>query len=784
MFDVEPSDSVSCVSSKRSSSSSRSRIRVKAEAAALRERAARQKEMHDLEMQELVLKQKKADVELQIEIGAIEAADKVYNEAEQDEDEAVDRELEDLSLPKLQIETTTPKLPSGNLPDQRFAPDYRADYVPKEETELLGNPMLWQPTPQPAVFQPFNLDAPVFHQHKQIDAIDRLASTMMRAQDKQNEALRQIVQQQQQSVTALTLPNPSMKLYSGNPAEYCEFVTSFKHLVENKTVSQSARLHYLVQYTTGAVQELMRSCLSMSDDKGYVEARRLLKERYGQAYKIAAAHVQLLLDWPIIKVEDGIALQRFSTQLTSCANTLQEIGYLSKLDNPDNLRKIIERLPYRLRLRWREVVDTIIVKEKRDVNIKDITKFVTDKARVATHPVFGKIEPVKSTNSPNSDKLSTNHKSSSYAVHNSQSNTPVTSQPTCPLCCEDHWLSRCEQFRRKSLNDRWKCVNDKKICINCLTVGHFVKDCQKQSFCKISGCTKKHSTYLHPKGETASNAGTVAVQPVQTSPATFSGEQVNMSASRSTSTVTGLAAVPVRVKAPGSAKLVETYAFLDSGSNTTFCTTGLLKQLGISSNTVDLSLTTMNGVNRPIQCELTKLEILDLNHGHSVLLPNVYSVQTLPISTDTIATPDDINKWPHLAGIKVDKINADIGILIGSDVPELLQPLEVRECHDGGPFATRTIFGWVVNGPLGRKNSGSTHCANYIDSHEELSTQFKDYCNLEFNDSLYNPKAAMSQNDKQALRIMEKSAVLKDGHYEIALPWKSYPPNQDQQNTS
>ncbi|XP_071963870.1 uncharacterized protein [Antedon mediterranea] len=35
----------------------------------------------------------------------------------------------------------------------------------------------------------------------------------------------------------------------------------------------------------------------------------------------------------------------------------------------------------------------------------------------------------------------------------------------------------------------------------------------------------------------------------------------------------------------------------------------------------------------------------------------------------------------------------------------------------------------------------------------------------------------MSQNDKQALRIMEKSAVLKDGHYEIALPWKFYPPN-------
>ena len=34
----------------------------------------------------------------------------------------------------------------------------------------------------------------------------------------------------------------------------------------------------------------------------------------------------------------------------------------------------------------------------------------------------------------------------------------------------------------------------------------------------------------------------------------------------------------------------------------------------------------------------------------------------------------------------------------------------------------------------------------------------------------------MSQNDKRALKIMEESIQLKDGHYEIGLPWKSHPP--------
>ncbi|CAB3989624.1 Hypothetical predicted protein [Paramuricea clavata] len=56
----------------------------------------------------------------------------------------------------------------------------------------------------------------------------------------------------------------------------------------------------------------------MHEDKGYTEARKVLKERYGQNYRIAAAHVQRLIEGPPIKNEDGTTLQRFSVvQLTS-----------------------------------------------------------------------------------------------------------------------------------------------------------------------------------------------------------------------------------------------------------------------------------------------------------------------------------------------------------------------------------------------------------------------------------------------------------------------------------
>ena len=35
----------------------------------------------------------------------------------------------------------------------------------------------------------------------------------------------------------------------------------------------------------------------------------------------------------------------------------------------------------------------------------------------------------------------------------------------------------------------------------------------------------------------------------------------------------------------------------------------------------------------------------------------------------------------------------------------------------------------------------------------------------------------MLQDDKRALAIMEESAELSDDHYEIALPWKVFPPD-------
>ena len=114
------------------------------------------------------------------------------------------------------------------------------------------------------------------------------------------------------------------------------------------------------------------------------------------------------------------------------------------------------------------------------------------------------------------------------------------------------------------------------------------------------------------------------------------------------SSVVGLSIVPVKVKAMGQDKQVLTYAFLDSGANTSFCTEDLLKKLSVKGEKASLSLTTLQTSNTSIECSLVSLEVSDLNGDNSVELPIVYSRPSLPVSTNTIGLQEDVSRWPHL----------------------------------------------------------------------------------------------------------------------------------------
>ena len=56
--------------------------------------------------------------------------------------------------------------------------------------------------------------------------------------------LQLLLLQQREAIMALTLPQPELPVFTGDPIEYCDFIRAFENLVERKTSSSSARLLY------------------------------------------------------------------------------------------------------------------------------------------------------------------------------------------------------------------------------------------------------------------------------------------------------------------------------------------------------------------------------------------------------------------------------------------------------------------------------------------------------------------------------------------------------------
>lgn len=74
--------------------------------------------------------------------------------------------------------------------------------------------------------------------------------------------------------------------------------------MEKKTNSHGDCLYYLVQCTRRQPKELIKSCQHMPPSEGYLKAKTLLKNHFGNEQKISAAYMDKVLSWKLVKSED------------------------------------------------------------------------------------------------------------------------------------------------------------------------------------------------------------------------------------------------------------------------------------------------------------------------------------------------------------------------------------------------------------------------------------------------------------------------------------------------
>ncbi|XP_071834278.1 uncharacterized protein [Apostichopus japonicus] len=573
------------------------------------------------------------------------------------------------------------------------------------------------------------------------------------------------------------MPKPELEVFTGNPVEYWSFINNFEASIASKVSDDRVKLTYLLQFCENEVKDSISCCVLMEPTEGYQRARDILAKQYGQPHVVAHALIKQVLNRAQLKPNDAKELSDLARSMRKCEITLSQTGYLADLHSSDTLLKVQKLLPMYMQSDWAKRAQSNMLRGIVP-NFRHITEFVEEYVQVA-NSIYGRNmgTQVKETKQlPRGVKYPMNggRRLTTLTTQSSQRETYVYKVAwKCPCCSQRHSLDACKDFQSKSQRDRFKLIRKLRLCDNCFKPRHIASDCRLQPGCQVEGCNRRHHTLLH-------------IYPTERnseSPQTGSGEVDKNERTQgvSLSTVKSprvcLRVLPVKVR--GNGREVTTLALLDQGSDTSLCENELVRELGIVGESAVYELSTVNSPATVTKGVEIALEVVGLEGNENIELLNVWSVESLPVTKRSIPTQDQVNKWPHLRDIEFQTMDREkVQLLIGSDTPEAFWVLEERRGKRKEPYAVRTPLGWTVMGPLaGSCGSPRSFLVNHV-AHERLEEQVKRFWELDhgFGGSA-DERVCDSINDQRARKIMEDSVVLKDGHYQMRLPWRHYPPS-------
>ena len=277
---VTPSDSASQAGkSKRSSSVgssiSSTKAKLSAKKAGLLAKATTLGKLNEIEQKQLQLKQVKRELQIKAGLAETEAEEAALAVAEGNKASTKIRSVlpENAMQPSSLVNSWLLQNTELNMPPMR------KDEVTHFHKESITIPVIEAKESKPIVSK-LNPAAKDWHHAPQAVNEQHLISCSYPAMPYYSpqpmpymQGMEELLLKQQQHTLALMLPQPELPTFGGNPIEYPSFIRAFESLIESRTDSNSARLYYLVQYTSGDVHELMHSCLSMSHTEGYKEAR-------------------------------------------------------------------------------------------------------------------------------------------------------------------------------------------------------------------------------------------------------------------------------------------------------------------------------------------------------------------------------------------------------------------------------------------------------------------------------------------------------------------------------
>lgn len=297
------------------------------------------------------------------------------------------------------------------------------------------------------------------------------------------------------------LPEVKLKIFGGDLKEWLGWWSQFKKIHEDEELHDTDKFQYLAQaMLTGSEAKSIVDSYPQTEGN-YLKAVEALQDRFGRQDLLLQVYVRELLTLVIGNVTstEKLPLSQLFVRLESHLRCLAELS-LDKADPATWLFPLVESSLSEETLRaWQRSsqskvdgsglippksrLDLLMEFMKSEVQCEQQISLAQQGFSSRERPETSSVERRNKPKPRMSFMKKTGDFPTAAGLINLQSSA-------CGVCGKAHETEKCYQFRRMNLPERLRVVKEKRLCYQCLSVGHMKRYCQANVKCSV--CSGSH----------------------------------------------------------------------------------------------------------------------------------------------------------------------------------------------------------------------------------------------------------------------------------------------------
>ncbi|XP_058461559.1 uncharacterized protein LOC131436709 [Malaya genurostris] len=557
--------------------------------------------------------------------------------------------------------------------------------------------------------------------------------------------------------------------FSGNPEEWPLFVSTFNSTTAMCGFTNEENIVRLQRCLKGRAYEAVRCRLMHPSNVNGVMST--LKMLFGQPEVIVNSMMSKINSMPALKEDKLETLVDFAVNVENFCATVDACGLEEYFYNVTFLHQLVNKLPASIKLNWAQYRRSLPI-----INLPSFSNWLYSLAEAASAVTFSSIIPeIKNTRNDSRAIRKSNSYLNAHSEQLSPDHQPAVlsnaKPPTnCCLVCKGNCksIAKCRRFLEFCRDSRWSTVRDLGLCRRCLR--QHKGGCQTR-MCGKNGCKLKH--------QAVSSNSCDQISPTKRDDLPKSNSITSEHGCHTHQVSSNNALfryLPVVLH--GKQRSVQTFAFLDDGSELTLLDSDLADDLQLEGNIEPLCLRWTGGATRREDCSRSvRLEVASKHEPfRRYSLHGVRTVKELLLPPQTMNIEELTTRYPHLSGLPIASYR-DIRprILIGIKHQHLSLVRKSREGAPHQPVAVKTRLGWTVCGGGNSDEASSlVHsvfhvCSCKSSTDEDLHKAMKEYFTIDGLGVTQPKRILLSAEDERARSLLQTCTVFKGDRYETGL---------------